>query len=755
MSTRKKTNTGLCFKRTTIAAALMTITSPFIAQQSMAQVALEEIVVTAQKRSQSIQDVGITINAQSEERIDKLDLGSDVLRLATVTPGLTAVNGSAGTPSYRIRGLGILEFNASFDGPVGVHVDESFLWKPILSALGFFDVNRVEVLKGPQGTVFGRNTTGGAVNFYSNTPEQEFGIGVKARYGRFERLDTEAYITGALSENVAGRLAVEVKEHGGGPFFNEFFQDEEGDLSQQRVRGILDWSNDSTLVRLTAEYGEKDGELGPYDNLFQDIPGGASAGGNTIVSENIRNPRGRFRVNQNFQQLTDIEESNIQLRIEHEMPFGTLTSITNYRDHIRRNTEDTDNTPDATFDINWQTGIEAFSQELRLSGNAFDGKLDFLIGGYYENDELQVAELFDTLGGPIGILIQAEYRVDDENWAVFTNNEYAINDDVSVVFGARYTEEDQDLFGERAIGQAGITRAQGVGEGGNIFPFFSQIRPQFRNVLETADTKNSGDTIKDTSFDVKLGLNYNLNDDALLFGSVSTGFRSGGFVFDPFNGLTPFDAEDITAIELGAKTTWADGRVTWNTSLFWSETDNYQDTAILPPATTPQRTNTGTLRSQGIETEVQWQVDDKWFVQLGGAYVDAEITESDFFFTPTIAAQGLTTVNTPEYEVSALVNYTTPVNANWEFDAVVNGNYQSSRFLEPDNSIDSEVSGFGTVDATLSLQSVDGKYTYSLWGKNLTDTNYLQYLNDIPGIATFLAVRADPITYGISVDVKF
>jgi len=715
------------------------------------------IVVTAQKRSQSVQDVGISINAADGELVTKLDLGSDVLRLPSITPGLTAVNGSAGAPSYRIRGLGILEFSAAFDGPIGVHVDEAFLWKPVLSAFGFFDVQRVEVLKGPQGTTFGRNTTGGAVNYYSNTPEDEFGVGIKARYGRFDRLETEGYITGPIADDLSYRVAVQRIDHAGGPFFNLATNDEEGDLTQSRVRGILEYDNGSTLIRATAEYSSKEGELQPYDNLFQDIPGGVGAGGVTDVNENIREPRGRFTVNQDFQQLTDADESNFQLRIEQDVGFGTLTSITNYRDHIRENTEDTDNTPNASFNINWNTGIELFSQELRLSGTAFDDRLNFLIGGYYENGQLDVVEIFDTLDGAIGAdgnpflfgLFQSEFRVDDENWAIFTNNELELTDQLSFVFGARYTEETQDFTGQQFAGQAGLTRAELLGPGGNITSDFEQIIPALRGNPVTVT-----DTTKDTSFDYKLGLNYKPNPDLLIYGSWSTGFRSGGFDFSPFNALTSFAAEEIKAAELGIKATLADGDLIWNSALFWSETDNYQDTVNQLNQATPQRTNLGTLRSQGIESQIQYQATDDLSFVLGGAYVDAEVTESDFFFGAT-PALGVTTVNTPEFELSGLINYNTPISDNWEFDGVISGNYQTSRFLESDNAPDSRVGGFATIDATLSILSTDGKYRFSLWGKNLTDANYLLYINDIPAIATFLAVRADPATYGVAVEFNF
>jgi len=618
-------------------------------------------------------------------------------------------------------------------------------------------------LKGPQGTVFGRNTTGGAVNYYSNTPEDEFGAGFSTRFGRFDRLELEGYLTGPLSDNLNYRVAVQRTDHGGGPFFNEFTGDRVGDLTQNRIRGILDYRTDRTLVRGSFEYSDKEGELQPYDNLFQDVPGGFNVGGVTSVNEDIRNPEGRFTVNQDILQTTDADETNLQLRIEHDFGGVTLTSITNYRDHERENTEDTDNTPDASFNINWDTGIEQFSQELRFSGTAFNDRLNFLVGGYYEDDTLEFVELFDTLAGAISSegtrdlggapflsgLFQSEARVEDENWAIFSNNEFALTDSLALVLGARYTEETQDFIGEQFAAPAGLSRGEVLGSQGNLFNRFNQIAPALRgNPTQVTDSRT------DTSFDYKVGLNYNLNEDVLLFGSYSTGFRSGSFGFSPFNALNTFDPEEITAVELGAKTTWAGGSLRWNTALFWSETENYQDTVNQLNQATPQRTNLGTLRSQGVESEVQWDVSENWYAQFGVALVDAEITESDFFFG-AIPALGATPVNTPEVELTGLVKYTAPINDKWEFDGAVIGNFQSERFLESDNAPDSLVDSFATFDATLSIQSTDGRYRFSLWGKNLTDENYLLYINDIPAIATFLAVRADPATYGVAIDVNF
>ncbi len=333
------------------------------ASLSANELVIEEVIVTAQKRVQSVQDVGIAISVMGADDVADRDLG-EFDGLANAVPNLQALDEAAGLPSFRIRGIGLNEFQAAFDSPVGVHVDEVFLSKPMLGSMGFFDVDQVEVLKGPQGTVFGRNTVGGAVNYYSVAPTEEFDAGVKLGAGRYERVSGEAHVSGPLSDSLRGRLAVKVLDYGAdGPYKNLFGNNDLGELEQQQIRGQLAWSGDSTDIAFAIEYGTKEGHLTPYDNLFQDTPGGLPD-----VTKQIRGPISRYTVNQDYFPTTDSESFGVNLRVDHETALGTITSLTALKNFERDNREDSDNTPIISTNIDWYSEIDQFTQEFRLTG---------------------------------------------------------------------------------------------------------------------------------------------------------------------------------------------------------------------------------------------------------------------------------------------------------------------------------------------------------------------------------------------------
>lgn len=461
---------------------------------------IDEIMVTAQKREQSLQDVGISISAFGEEAIDKLGLG-DMEQLAAAIPNLQATDAAAGLPSFRIRGIGLNEFQAGFDSPVGIHLDEVFLSKPFLASMGFFDVQRVEALKGPQGTVFGRNTTGGAVNYYSKRPTEEFEAGVKASYGRYDRIETEGHISGPLSDNLLGRISVQAIDQSDGPYKNLFNGDHLGEQEQYQVRGQLNWTLEDTDILVSAHYGKKESELTPYDNLFQSVPGGAPDTAPTT------NPIARYTVNQDYFPTTDSEAAGLSLRIEHDLGFGTLTSLTGYETFERDNREDSDNTPIATINIDWYSDINQFTQELRLSGDKSDW--NYLVGLYYERDELETVERANA-SDLIGLQLGADHDIETDSFAIFTNHEYAVNDKLSLILGARYTKEKNEIDGDSF---AALPSAVASGIEDRI-----ALADRFDIPGFGADPADINQDRTDEDFNVKLGVPPDPRQPAVWFG---------------------------------------------------------------------------------------------------------------------------------------------------------------------------------------------------------------------------------------------
>lgn len=719
----------------------------FLPGQVKAEAKLEEIIVTAQKRSQSLQDVGISIAAFTGNDINRLGL-NNIEKLAAAIPNLQSLDAAAGLPSFRIRGIGLNEFQAAFDSPVGVHLDEIFLSKPMLASMGFFDIDRVEVLKGPQGTVFGRNTTGGAVNYYSNKPTEEFTGGIRASYGRYERFETEAHISGSLSENLTGRLALQVFDYGAdGPYKNLFDNRELGELEQQQLRGVLQWRGDRTEILASLEFGSKEGDLTPYDNLFQATPGGPPD-----VTAVIRNPISRYRVNQDYHPTTDSESSGAGLRIEHEFNFGTLTSLTGYKTFERDNREDSDNTPIVSTNIDWYSDIDQFTQELRVVGDK--GAWNYLIGIYYEADELTTVETLDVtdlnnlLGGALGFFqLGSDHVVDTTSFAVFTSHEFQLTEQLYLTLAGRFTEEKNEIDGQSFL----TTFSAPTNGNGN------RIAPADRLVLVDADTDRS-----DNDVNYKIGLNFHPTENIMIYGSLSTGFRSGGYdLAFGSPSLETFEPEETTAWEVGVKTTLFDGSVRFNSALFFTEIEDYQSNVNLAGELVPRRRNIGTLETRGLEMELQWQPDEFWRIQLSGAYSDAEISKVSRdatgvpFAVDGTPLKGNQPVNTPELSFGAILAYNHPISSNIGIEVLTNYSWNDERYLEIQNAADHLVDSYHTLDASLSFAALDDKWRVSLWGKNLTDEDYLRYINDVPGFGLFLTINAEPATYGISAEYNF
>ena len=254
-------------KRSVLALSIFAA-SPFVAADTV----LEEVMVTAQKRAQSLSDVGIAVSAFNTEQMRDLGI-TDATDLANFTPGLHLTeSGATGVPVYTIRGVGFDDYNANSSSTVGIYVDEVNLPYPTMTRGEVFDMERIEVLKGPQGTLYGRNSTGGAINFISNKPSEEFEAGITVEYGRYETLRTEGFVNGALTDSLNGRFSFAYSNSGEG-WQNSVSSDETlGEVDKTAFRGILDWAASDTLdVQFSAHWYEDQSE-NPAPQYFAYVP---------------------------------------------------------------------------------------------------------------------------------------------------------------------------------------------------------------------------------------------------------------------------------------------------------------------------------------------------------------------------------------------------------------------------------------------------------------------------------------------------
>lgn len=491
---------------------------------------LEKVVVTAQKRSEAAQDVGTALTVLTGKEVSERGIVT-VNQLQTEVPSLEIEPAfGSGQPQFRIRGVGFQDYAANNSPTVGVYVDEVAYPLPIMTQGLLFDLSRVEVLRGPQGTLYGRNTTGGAVNFVTNRPTREFAAGATIDYGSFNALNAQGYVSGSLADNVRGRLSAALAQ-GGAWQHNRDTGQSLGNKDQYALRGQLEWDvTDRFNLRFTAHSGQDKSE---NEGLYLFTPK-TGPGTPAPIDRNRANTGWGFSpaflqatgFGPNAKPSRDNKSEGYSLVANLDLGQTQLTSITAYEKFRRRELNDWDGTSARDSDEFFGSNADVFSQELRLASTS--GKVfNWVTGLYYSRENLKenfLSDFSNSLGLPI---VKTSYSQNAETFALFGQADYKLTDRLKVVGGLRHENEDRQL---RNYSTATIT-------GISFIPT----------------------TNKSTSFSEvtgKLGLEYQLQPSTLLYTSVSRGVKSGGFTaYNTTNvlQLEPFKPEELWAYEAGFK----------------------------------------------------------------------------------------------------------------------------------------------------------------------------------------------------------
>jgi iron complex outermembrane receptor protein len=652
---------------------------------------IEEVIVTAQKHSQDINDVGLTINAFTGDRLKEMGVrtAEDV---ALHTPGLTVNESfSLGVPVYTIRGVGFQDYNVGASSTVGLYFDEVSMPYSVMTRGAIFDVERVEVLKGPQGDLYGRNTTAGSVNFISRKPTEEFEAGFSTSYGRYETFELEGFACGSLTVGVRGRVAFKTVNSGEGWQKSITRDDELGEQDAGAVRGLLDidLGEDATLL-LNAHYVKDEGEnaagttydgriiglnesLAPYSPLDQyRLPGGANFGEtppwySTNDNEaadwtNTTTTRRNGTVeNVDIRPQRDNELKGFSARLDWEIGELTLTSITAYDDFERTESFDADGGAFVDSGNINTSDLEVFSQELRLSGKTED--LLWIAGLYYSDDtvdEWYNYYMSDSVYGngsvawgvppfmfaPI-LELDTIYSQDTESSAIFGHVEWEFAEAWRLTLGLRYTEEQRDWEGcTYDTGDGTLSGFLNFAFGASLAPgncgTVDDIPGSPYNFLTLASTGGDinlafhpyEDDIETEKWQWKAGLDYRFTDDVLAYLTVSTGFKSGGFNGANSNAQTqliPYKEEELTSYEIGVKATLLDGAMQLNAATFYYDYQDKQeqDIAVTFVGNIGGLTNVPESEVMGAEFELRWLPVDGLSIDAGVAWLDTEVKEWD------------------------------------------------------------------------------------------------------------------------------
>ena len=787
-----------------VLAAAVAATSVSLPLQALQ---LEEVVVTAQKREQSANDVGIAITTFTGEQIRELGILS-IDDIAMYTPGVTVNETAAtGVPLYTIRGVGFQDYSTAASSTVGIYFDEVAMPYAVMTRGLLFDTDRIEILKGPQGDLYGRNTTAGQINFISRAPTEEFSAGITASYGRFEAIDVEGYISGSLSDNTRGRLAARIVQSGEGWQKSTVGDDELGEDDVMAIRGTIvsDLTEDFSAKLMVSYVDDQsdntantayDGSLiglnsfiAPYLPLDQYVIPGNPTFGQTppwyAVDDNGRagwtNSYTSDITGRTFdlRPQRDNQTTNIALRMDWDIGGATLTSITGYSDFQREEANDWDGGfYNDSSNIN-TTDLEVFSQELRLSGES--DRLNWVVGLYYSQDDMDEYYHYfmsDSVYGrgsiPFGVGLFApnpileldtKYQQETKSAAIFGHVEYDLTDTLTLVAGARYTNETRDwqgctfvaddgslgVFLNNVFGLWGSPFERGPGDCGTIadiggldlnFPVYS----------------DSIDTSRPTG---KIGLDWQASEDVLVYGSISNGFKSGGFNGANSNTTTqliPYEEEVLTAYEVGTKATLADGSMQVNGAVFYYDYQDKQeqDAAVTLVGNISGLTNVDESEIYGAEIEVTWQPTAGLTLAFNGAWLESEVKEWQAVDRATSSwpgninyydASGQELAMTPDFSYTVFARYETAITNSLMLD--VSADYNQTGETTGGPRPEDATEDYGVANARIGIGSNGGEWRVMAWVRNLTDEDYYPSAYG-GGNGPYVRTWGMPRTYGVT-----
>jgi iron complex outermembrane receptor protein len=744
---------------------------------------LDEIIVTAQKRSQSQNDVGLSITAASGEELTQLGV-QDVGGLAKITPGLTFTQSQDGTPLFTVRGVGFNDYTLGASPAVSVYVDQIPLAYGSFTQGATLDLQRVEVLKGPQGILFGQNSTGGAINYIANKPTAAFEAGVTASYGTFDTFEGSAYVSGPISDTVGARLAVSTTQSG--PWQKSYTRAAQlGDQDVLRGRFLLEWKPSDKFNLLFSLNGWKDqsdtqaGQLVGL-KLQQD----ASAPGLYDPVETIRRvnafrayplaPNNARAADWDIGRDLSRDDDFLQAAITAEWALTdsiTLTSLTAVSKYNQNYGVDRDGTTLQNAGADSRGDVKSFSQELRLSGDT--DRLNWVVGANYASNDVTSADTFyvgdstNTAIIPGGPWIEAATTTitqDITDTAVFGNVEFALTDKLTILGGARYTESDNKYTGCMR-GAPGHRLTFGV---------LSDVLSGTPGPVPTADTcvnlnpttfelilTPHEDQLKEDNVSYRFGVNYEPNSDLLFYALTARGYKSGSFPTVPASTtaqLTPVTQESVTAYEAGAKITALNRTLQFNAAVFHYIYKDKQFRGIVLDQVfnqLEQLRNIPEATINGAEFEATARPIDGLTLRLGVTYVDSEVKEFVGLNNDRVFADyaGSELPFSPKWHAVADVSY--EWNLSNGLGAFVGGNvlYNSATNSTLGDPASSEITAFTTLDLRAGVRAADGRWSLFAWGRNVTDEYY--WTNQFVTQDVITRYAAKPATWGVTLSYDF
>lgn len=690
---------------------------------------LEEIVVEARRRRENLQDVPISITALSAEDMEIFQLGNST-ELQNHVPNLT-INGAFGAtnPQIFIRGVGNNDYNDNAGATVGVYLDGVFLNAPAGKLLQMFDLESVQVLRGPQGTLFGKNNTAGAISFNSVKPGKVMDGKASMTVGNFGQSDIEAALTLPISDQLSSRVAINTRNSSGWGETHDpqdRFLEKIGSIDEFAGRAQLRWQpSESTDILLNLNHSETDDDRLPGRSI------GANADGSNDVG--WINPGSDIRVNySNYKEVERVKTDGAFLNVDHDLGVVTLTSISALWDSQRYVSLDVDKSAFNTVHLSRNPQAKQYSEEIRLSSNA-KSWFQWVAGALYFKEELEVSNLWDFGGAvdPRDANIPQFYSNDSVTKALFAESIIELNKMFSLTVGGRYSIDDRDFAMDFAtFGIVDATRSR-----------------------------------RDKNFSGRVILDQKFTDNFSVYYSISSGFQGGGYnggafsVADIGNGYSP---EKLLAYEIGWKSQMLDDRLQFNGATFYY---NYRDIQVFSLAATSTGGFSQTIanaskgRLYGLDAEVKALITDRLSVAAGLGLLDSKYLDGSLglfghageFFP----GYGNSFISAPKLNLNLSGDYLIALE-NWEIK--LHGDYDYRTQRDFDITARPRVSGgaYGLLNARAAIGPNDGTWDIALWGKNLLDKEYVSFVADLSGTAGFYETYyGAPRQYGAQFTVRY
>lgn len=800
----------------------------------------ETIVVTATRRSESVQDIPVSVKVITGDDMAKAGV-SDTRGLMVLAPSffLTSSSSEVGGTTARIRGVGTQGNNPGLESAVGMYIDGVYRNRSGVGLTDFGQVERVEVLRGPQGTLFGRNSSAGVLSVITKRPQlNKVASYVKLSTGNYSLVNAQAGVDGPIGDKAGGGIDVMYTKRDG--FFERDALTGEDYNTRDRyaIRGqLVFFPRQNVDVRLIADVASRDESCCSAVYTLKGARTSValeSIDPNTVLTSDTNDIFGRTTYTTPGRNVdTDVSEFGFSGEITWGLQGSTLTSITSYRDWDAKNGGDLDY---SGADILYRNPedlaqvFKTFTQELRWNGTT--NNIDWLFGLFYSREDLDFRlatktgadysvyseNLIDLFGGPApapdytningqdisvgnGDGANDQFSTVSTSLALFTHNTWNVTNAFRATLGLRYTEEEKDFSGTiLTTGTACANFLTAAGFSGNGSPINPVIfgSPALTGIVGALNclggTLNStldgsySDSRSEDNVSGTFKLTYEFSDDALIYGSFSRGYKSGGYNLDR-SGLDPngvlnatattstffdirtdvnaleFEEEEVDAFELGLKSTFARNRMNFNIAAFYQDFSNFQLNTFN--GLTFFVVTLDEVISQGVELEYRLRVADRFRLQAGYLYNEAEYAEdlqrSDGLPATNLAGQQLT--HAPKNTFTLAGTYNFDMAAFGGLSAFIHGDLRYTDQVNTGSDLDEEkIQGAYTVaNVRLGFGRPNKSWSLELWANNVLDEEYLQLVFDSPvqntaGVQTlesYSSFLGEPRTYGVTLGFNF